>query len=955
MPFTFKLSVRLALMKAWVVFSAAAVLAACELPGRHVTDPNPPNTPVVQVFTSPDTVTLDPYQERQFLAFGRTEAGDSVAVAVRWTASGGTITAGGLYRADTLYGDYQVMATATSSPVTGNSRVRNRGPLVAVIVTPPSASVGAGSTRQFAAYGRKRNGDSVAVSVVYSATGGTIVPAGLYTAGATAGAYRVIATHTGVSLADTAAVAVTSVPVASVAVSPASAGVAVGQTVQLSATPKDANGSPLTGRTVTWGTTNPAVATVNGSGLVTGTAAGTATITASSEGQSGTAAIAVTLVPVASVAVSPASASVAVGQTVQLTATLKDASGTPLSGRVVTWSSGAPAVATVSATGLVTSVAAGTATITATSEGKSGTAGITVAPTAVASVSVSPAAPSVPAGQTVQLAATPKDASGTPLTGRVVTWSSTAPAVATVNGSGLVTGLAAGSTTITASSEGKSGTATVTVTAAPPPPGPPGTVSNLTVAGVTDSSVTLSFTEVTDGTGQPADYAVRWAQGGLSWVSATDVTRGSCAVPVAGTAIGATRTCTVLGLQSGTGYQFQLVAFRGTLNVDAVFGGLSNVASGTTVPSTAPVATVTVSPASASIVAGTLQQFTAVLKDASGNILSGRAVTWSSNALTVATVNGSGLVTSLVAGTATVTAQSEGKSGSATITVTPVPSGGVVLFQEAFEDNAFAGRGWYDNTNPATTTAQHLPGSTRALEMHFLAGALTPVAGGAVRHLFQPTPTLYVSYWVKYSANWVGSGRPYHPHEFLVMSDQDGDWDGPSNGWLVNYIEHSYQNGGIPRLGMQDSKAINTSFGALPRSLIGVTENRSTAGCNGVVEPNVGTSCFNMPPWYNDKGVFAAQPAFQPTAGPGYKGNWNHVEVYLQLNSVVGGIGVADGVMQYWFNGALVIDRHDILFRTGARPTIKFHQFVIAPYIGDGSPVDQYMWIDDLTLATGRP
>jgi hypothetical protein len=73
------------------------------------------------------------------------------------------------------------------------------------------------------------------------------------------------------------------------------------------------------------------------------------------------------------------------------------------------------------------------------------------------------------------------------------------------------------------------------------------------------------------------------------------------------------------------------------------------------------------------------------------------------------------------------------------------------------------------------------------------------------------------------------------------------------------------------------------------------------------------------------------------------------------MNSVAGGIGVADGVMQYWFNGALVIDRHDILLRTGARPTIKFHQFLIAEYIGDGSPVDQYMWVDDLTLATGKP
>ena len=127
------------------------------------------------------------------------------------------------------------------------------------------------------------------------------------------------------------------------------------------------------------------------------------------------------------------------------------------------------------------------------------------------------------------------------------------------------------------------------------------------------------------------------------------------------------------------------------------------------------------------------------------------------------------------------------------------------------------------------------------------------------------------------------------------------------------------------------------------------------AGCNGVVESNVATTCFNMPPWYNDKELLAPQVWFQPTPGPGYKGDWNHVEVYLQLNSVVGGLGVADGVMQYWFNGALVIDRHDILFRTGARPTIRFHQFLIAPYIGDGSPVDQYMWIDDLTVATGRP
>jgi len=83
-------------------------------------------------------------------------------------------------------------------------------------------------------------------------------------------------------------------PVASVSVTPSSATVPVGSTLQLTATPKDATGSPLTGRTVTWASSNTSVATVSATGLVTGQVAGTAIITATSEGQSGTAAITVT-------------------------------------------------------------------------------------------------------------------------------------------------------------------------------------------------------------------------------------------------------------------------------------------------------------------------------------------------------------------------------------------------------------------------------------------------------------------------------------------------------------------------------------------------------------------------------------------------------------------------------------------------------------------------------------
>ncbi len=369
-----------------------------------------------------------------------------------------------------------------------------------------------------------------------------------------------------------------------------------------------------------------------------------------------------------------------------------------------------------------------------------------------------------------------------------------------------------------------------------------------------------------------------------------------------------------------------------------------------------PVASVGVTPASANLATAHAVQLTATPRDANGNALPGRVVTWGSSNAAIATVNGSGLVTGVVAGSATITASSEGKSGTSAITVTTTSGGGTILIQEGFEDNAFTSRNWYDNTSLTLTDTVHIAGSTHALEVHFRAGATTPTwGGGAARHLFTATPTLYISYWVKYSSNWVGSAHLYHPHEFLVMSDMDGDYDGPSNNWLVAYVEHNYQNGGIPRLAMQDSRAINTSYGPPPINLIGVTENRSTGGCNGVVESNLFTNCFSFPPWYNDKEISATQVSFQPSPGPGYKGDWNHVEAYFQLNSIAAGVGVADGVMQYWFNGALVIDRHDILFRTGARPNIRFHQFLIGPYIGDGSPVDQYMWVDDLVVATAKP
>src|SRR4051812_27668763 len=109
----------------------------------------------------------------------------------------------------------------------------------------------------------------------------------------------------------------------------------------------------------------------------------------------------------------------------------------------------------------------------------------------------------------------------------------------------------------------------------------PTAVSDLTVAGTTEVSVTLSFTQVDDGMGQPAHYEVRYSVGPMSWGSATPA-GGSCAAPVAGTAVGSSLSCSVLGLSPSTSYNFQVIAFRGSMNAGAVFSEPSNVAAAST-------------------------------------------------------------------------------------------------------------------------------------------------------------------------------------------------------------------------------------------------------------------------------------------------------------------------------------------------------------------------------------
>jgi uncharacterized protein YjdB len=229
-------------------------------------------------------------------------------------------------------------------------------------------------------------------------------------------------------------VTVTNPPVGTVSVAPAT--VIVGQKVLLTATVTDTKGNVVTDRVVTWSLaagSNPLVASVNAStGEVTGLLPGSVTVTATSEGKSGSALVTVTLAPVATVSISPSSRSVVQNAAATLTATTKDALGGTLTGRTVTWQTSDATIASLSTTSgssvQVTGGVTGTATITATSEGKSATATVTVTAGTVSKVRLTLSPSTMKDNQSATATAVVLDANDQPLQGRTVNWTATAPA-----------------------------------------------------------------------------------------------------------------------------------------------------------------------------------------------------------------------------------------------------------------------------------------------------------------------------------------------------------------------------------------------------------------------------------------------------------------------------------------------------------------------------------------------
>ena len=492
-----------------------------------------------------------------------------------------------------------------------------------------------GATQQLTATVKDQNGATMSGAAVNwsssSASVATVSSTGLVTA---SGGGTATVTATSSSAVATVTVSVVQVA-ASIELSDTLVSfLALGDTTQLTATVKDVGGAAIGDASVTWSSSDTAVATISDAGLVTSVADGTAVITAISGAQTAAAAVTVTQVA-ASIELSPTSlVLVSIGDTATLSATVKDAAGSVVVGATVSWSSTAQGVATVSDAGLVTAIGNGTATIATVSGSANGTASVAV--TQVAStVELSPSSLEfVSIGATATLSATVKDAAGVTIDDAPVTWSSSNTAVVTVSSAGLVTSVAVGTATITATSGSLSATASVAVTqVASTVELSPSSLEFVSIG----ATATLSAT-VKDAAGVTiSDAPVTWSS------SNTAVVTVSSAGLVTSVAVG-------------------------TATITATSGSLSATASVTVTELVAT--TITLSPTSLSFTSlGATSTLIATVKDQNGATMSGATVTWATSAASVATVSSAGLVTSVGNGTATITATSGTLTATATVTV----------------------------------------------------------------------------------------------------------------------------------------------------------------------------------------------------------------------------------------------------------------------------------------------
>jgi uncharacterized protein YjdB len=669
-------------------------------------------------------------KSQQFTATGTLsdQSTEDLTSQVTW-ASGttrvATINASGLASAVGL-GSSTISASLNG--FTGSTLMTVTPALTAVVVTPVNPSIAKGEHEQFTATARFSDDSSADITSQVTWSSGTTSVATISAAGLAStlavGSATISASFDGVS--GSTVLTVTAAVLTSIAVTPANPSVPKGDSEQFTATGtmSDSTTEDLTGQVV-WASSRTSVATVNAAGLAATIAQGTSTISATLGGLSGSTTLTVAAPALISIAVTPANETVPRGENLQFTATgtLSDQTTEDLTSQV-TWASGTPAAATISASGLATAVGQGNSTISATLNGVTGSTGLTIGAAVLQSIAVTPANPAVPKNQTDQFTATGtfSDQSTEDLTSQV-TWASSTPAVATITASGLLTSVAAGKTTVSAELEGVTGSTVVTVSVAiltsitltpAQPTVPKGETRQFTATGTFSDHSTIDLTSQVSWSSVTTSVATIDASGVATAVSggtstiratlngitgSTTITVGPAAltsiaitpaqpsVPKGETeqfkATGTFSDSSTLDLTSQvtwasanttvatiTAAALATAAAVGTSSISATIAGVT----GTTVMTVAAPAltAITISPQNPTLKAGQTVQFTATgtfTDNSSANVTS--QVTWASTSTAVATINNAGRASALAKGTSTISAGLNGVSGSTTITVTP--------------------------------------------------------------------------------------------------------------------------------------------------------------------------------------------------------------------------------------------------------------------------------------------
>lgn len=273
------------------------------------------------------------------------------------------------------------------------------------------------------------------------------------------------------------------------------------------------------------------------------------------------------------------------------------------------------------------------------------------------------------------------------------------------------------------------------------------------------------------------------------------------------------------------------------------------------------------------------------------------------------------------------------------------------ILSESFEDNSYASRGWYDNTNHGTIVAGGYSGN--CLQWAWTAGNSTPTNGASARHLIDTNGEIFVQFYVKFDTDWRGSQESYHPHLFTIPSNYDAEYCPLAANYLQTYIEFSSDIGSPyevrPAFAFQDLYRVNTGLGTPPVDIESTTENRSTFYCNQTVTPTpLFNECYSA-----GSGYYYSAALWKDTNYEITKNVWHKIEVYIKMNTISGSIGQNDGIFKEWVDGNLVIDYSNLLLRTNQYPDMTWAQFVLSPYISippSGSPYTQTMWVDELKI-----